>query len=246
MLPCLSVKWCHALESIAYGYHSLASFYIFVLLYPQKNYPAIQTVVNKVGSITNEFRVPKFEVLAGKTDMIAEVKQCGATFKLDYGSVYWNSRLDHEHGRLISLFKSGETICDMFAGIGPFAIPAAKKGCLVYANDLNPDSVNYLKINAKINKVEDCVHTYNMDARKFIAQLMSVPTCETEYVAPLLGSLNKLGEVPQSEDPRETNGTSSTLPNRVMYLQQSYQNHIFMLCRRDGRSFMESVNFLGR
>ncbi|XP_074341377.1 tRNA (guanine(37)-N(1))-methyltransferase 2-like isoform X2 [Apium graveolens] len=171
-----------------------------------KNYPTIQTVVNKVGSITNEFRVPKFEVLAGKTDMIAEVKQCGATFKLDYGSVYWNSRLDREHGRLISLFKSGETICDMFAGIGPFAIPAAKKGCLVYANDLNPDSVNYLRINAKINKVEDCVHTYNMDARKFIAQLMSVPPCETEYVAPLLGSPNELGEVPKNDDPRETNG----------------------------------------
>lgn len=172
-----------------------------------KNYPRIQTVVNKVGSITNEFRVPKFEVLAGKTDMTTEVKQCGATFKLDYGLVYWNSRLDHEHGRLISLFQAGETICDMFAGIGPFAIPAAKKGCLVYANDLNPDSVNYLRINAKINKVEDCVHTYNMDARKFIAQLMSVPTCETEYVAPLLGSPNELGEVPKSEDPRETNGT---------------------------------------
>ncbi|KAL1804776.1 hypothetical protein ACET3Z_027844 [Daucus carota] len=171
-----------------------------------KNYPSIQTVVNKVGSITNEFRVPKFEVLAGKTDMTTEVKQCGATFKLDYGLVYWNSRLDHEHGRLISLFQAGETICDMFAGIGPFAIPAAKKGCLVYANDLNPDSVNYLKINAKINKVEDCVHTYNMDARKFIAQLMSVPTCETQYVAPFPGPLNELGEVPKEEDSGQTNG----------------------------------------
>ncbi|KAL8133045.1 hypothetical protein AgCh_008488 [Apium graveolens] len=171
-----------------------------------KNYPTIQTVVNKVGSITNEFRVPKFEVLAGKTDMTTEVKQCGATFKLDYGLVYWNSRLDHEHGRLISIFQEEETICDMFAGIGPFAIPAAKKGCLVYANDLNPDSVNYLKINAKINKVEDCVHTYNMDARKFIAQLMSVPTCERQYVAPFPGSLNELGEVPNKEDSGQTNG----------------------------------------
>ncbi|KAI3872759.1 hypothetical protein MKW92_022401 [Papaver armeniacum] len=92
-----------------------------------KNQPKIRTVVNKVGSISNEFRVPKFEVLAGIADMDTEVKQYGATFKLDYGLVYWNSRLEHEHIRLVSQFKAGEVICDMFAGIGPFAIPAAQK-----------------------------------------------------------------------------------------------------------------------
>ncbi|KAK6788962.1 hypothetical protein RDI58_012761 [Solanum bulbocastanum] len=140
-----------------------------------KNYPRIQTVVNKVGTITNEFRVPKFEILAGKDDMITEVKQYGATFKLDYSSVYWNSRLEHEHIRLVSKFQAGETVCDMFAGIGPFAIPAAQKGCAVYANDLNPDSIRYLKTNAEISKVDDLVFPYNMDARKFISQLITVP-----------------------------------------------------------------------
>ncbi|KAM5547667.1 tRNA (guanine(37)-N1)-methyltransferase 2 [Rosa sericea] len=140
-----------------------------------KNYPRIKTIVNKVGSISNEFRVPKFEVLAGEKDMVTEVKQYGATFKLDYSLVYWNSRLEHEHIRLISQFRAGEVICDMFAGIGPFAIPAAQKGCIVYANDLNPDSIRYLKINAEINKVGDHVHAYNLDAREFVSQLMAVP-----------------------------------------------------------------------
>ncbi|TVT99127.1 hypothetical protein EJB05_20911 [Eragrostis curvula] len=141
-----------------------------------KNYPRIQTVVNKVGTITNEFRVPQFEILAGKSDMVTEVKQYGATFRLDYGSVYWNSRLEHEHIRLVSLFKKGDVICDMFAGIGPFSIPAAQKGCVVYANDLNPESVHYLRTNAKINKVEDCIFPYNMDARMFMQNLMTVPS----------------------------------------------------------------------
>ncbi|KAG6382564.1 hypothetical protein SASPL_157764 [Salvia splendens] len=143
-----------------------------------KNYPRIKTIVNKVGSITNEFRVPKFEVLAGDSDMVTEVKQYGATFKLDYSLVYWNSRLEHEHLRLISKFHTGDVVCDMFAGIGPFAIPAAQKGCQVYANDLNPDSVHYLNINAQTNKVSDLVRAYNLDGRKFISSLMEVPSSE--------------------------------------------------------------------
>eukprot|EP00262_Sarcandra_glabra_P006606 TRINITY_DN1895_c0_g1_i2.p1 TRINITY_DN1895_c0_g1~~TRINITY_DN1895_c0_g1_i2.p1 ORF type:complete len:326 (+),score=70.29 TRINITY_DN1895_c0_g1_i2:469-1446(+) len=110
--------------------------------------------------------------------MVTEVKQYGATFKLDYGLVYWNSRLEHEHIRLVSQFQAGETICDMFAGIGPFAIPAAQKGCIVYANDLNPNSIHYLKVNAEINKVEDYVCAYNMDARAFMRCLMEVPVCD--------------------------------------------------------------------
>ncbi|KAJ9183392.1 hypothetical protein P3X46_007254 [Hevea brasiliensis] len=143
-----------------------------------KNYPRIRTIVNKVGTITNEFRVPKFEILAGENDMVTEVKQYGATFKLDYSLVYWNSRLEHEHIRLVSQFQPGETICDMFSGIGPFAIPAAQKGCVVYANDLNPHSFQYLRINAKLNKVDDRIYAYNMDARKFISQLMAAPICQ--------------------------------------------------------------------
>lgn len=138
----------------------------------QKNQPQIRTVVNKVGTITNKYRVPKFEVLAGVKNLVTEVKQHGATFKLDYGLVYWNSRLEHEHLRLVSQFSAGEIVCDMFAGVGPFAIPAARKGCIVFANDLNPDSVHYLKVNAEMNKVEDEVCLFNMDARDFIFNLV--------------------------------------------------------------------------
>ncbi|KAG9456706.1 hypothetical protein H6P81_001214 [Aristolochia fimbriata] len=168
-----------------------------------KNQPRIKTVVNKVGTITNEFRVPKFEVLAGTDDMVTEVKQYGATFKLDYGLVYWNSRLEHEHIRLVSLFQAGEVICDMFAGIGPFAIPAAQKGCSVYANDLNPDSVRFLKLNSEVNKVEDCVYSYNMDARAFMIHLVNVPVPDTrsrfdETSLKACQQLNMTNEEPKS------------------------------------------------
>lgn len=40
----------------------------------------------------------------------------------------------------------------MCAGVGPFAVPLALKGCQVYANDLNPRSYHFLKVNAQKNK----------------------------------------------------------------------------------------------
>ena len=42
---------------------------------------------------------------------------------------------------------------DLFAGVGPFAIPAGKKGCTVHANDLNPASYDALQANIVHNKV---------------------------------------------------------------------------------------------
>ena len=47
--------------------------------------------------------------------------------------VYWNSRLESEHKRLVDTFKPGEVVLDVMAGIGPFAIPAAQQGCKVRA-----------------------------------------------------------------------------------------------------------------
>lgn len=72
------------------------------------------------------------------------------------------------------LFKFGEIVCDMFVGIGFFVILVVQKGCFVYVNDLNLDSVWYLKINVQFNKVDELVCVYNMDVRKFIFQLMKV------------------------------------------------------------------------
>eukprot|EP01023_Acetabularia_acetabulum_P030109 TRINITY_DN2835_c0_g1_i2.p1 TRINITY_DN2835_c0_g1~~TRINITY_DN2835_c0_g1_i2.p1 ORF type:complete len:804 (-),score=139.45 TRINITY_DN2835_c0_g1_i2:256-2667(-) len=130
--------------------------------------PTISTVVTKVGSIENEFRVFDMEVIAGENRLETEVVQYGTKFKLDFQKVYWNSRLEQEHKRVVGLLRSSEVIVDMMAGIGPFAIPAARKGCKVYANDLNPDSYRYLEINKKLNKIqEDRLQLFNMDAKTY-------------------------------------------------------------------------------
>ena len=138
-----------------------------------KNSPQIKTVVNKTNTIDTTFRFFKMEVLAGEQSLETSVKEHGCVYEFDFSTVYWNSRLQTEHKRLVDKLSSSEIICDMFAGVGPFVIPAAKKGCLVYANDLNPESYKALCHNAKINHVENKVKVYNMDGRDFVRKLVS-------------------------------------------------------------------------
>ena len=79
--------------------------------------------------------------------------ESGCTFTFDFSKVYWNSRLQHEHDRLIDLLPVGSVVADVMAGVGPFAVPAAKKGCYVLGNDLNPESVRWMRENQAKNKV---------------------------------------------------------------------------------------------
>lgn len=136
-----------------------------------KNGPRVRTIVNKCSTIATEYRTFPLEVLAGEPDLEADVYENGCHFRLNLATVYWNSRLSSEHARLVSEFRPGEVIADLFAGVGPFAVPAAKKGCVVYANDLNPQSHHYLVANVQRNHVARSVHTKNLDARAFVREL---------------------------------------------------------------------------
>ena len=132
--------------------------------------PAIRTVLNKTANISNTFRVFPMELIAGVQDLETVVKEQNCFFQFDFSKVYWNSRLQFEHERLVGLFQKGDFICDVFAGVGPFAIPAVKlKDCTVFANDLNPDSVHWLRKNCIKNKINSSkLHIYNEDAAQFI------------------------------------------------------------------------------
>lgn len=63
-------------------------------------------------------------------------------------------------------------VYDVFAGVGPFAVPAGRKKCIVIANDLNPDSYKWLKHNFTLNKVKCEFHTHNLDGRQFIRTIL--------------------------------------------------------------------------
>ncbi|XP_029349199.1 tRNA (guanine(37)-N(1))-methyltransferase [Echeneis naucrates] len=130
--------------------------------------PGVTCVVNKTNIIDSTYRNFKMEVLAGEENMVAKVKENSVTYEFDFSRVYWNPRLSTEHQRVVELVKRGDTVLDVFAGVGPFAIPAARLGANVLANDLNPESYRWLQHNCKLNKVDSKVRTFNLDGRAFI------------------------------------------------------------------------------
>ena len=152
--------------------------------------PAIRCVVNKLSAISNEYRVLPMEVIAGdEADTRVLVKEHGCQFRFDYRLVYWNSRLATEHRRLVELIQPHDTVVDIFAGIGPFVISAAKRAqqsaqadgeagreekqqpCHILANDKNVHSFDALNDNVALNGVSGRLRTYNMDAREFVADV---------------------------------------------------------------------------
>jgi len=134
--------------------------------------PTVRTVINKTDDVgtNSEYRTFGYEVLAGESSMNVEIREEECVFRFDYSKVYWNSRLNTEHKRLVAMFNPGEVVCDVMAGVGPFAIPSGKKGVFVWANDLNPDSYASMKDAVIRNKVENFVRPFCEDGHTFIHQ----------------------------------------------------------------------------
>lgn len=96
------------------------------------------------------------------------LKEQDCEFRFNFARVYWNSRLETEHRRLVEKFGTGQLVCDVMAGVGPFAVPAGRKRIFVWANDLNPHGWEAMEDAIQRNKVKDFVKAFNMDGRDFI------------------------------------------------------------------------------
>jgi tRNA (guanine37-N1)-methyltransferase len=132
--------------------------------------PTVTTVINKTFDVGTEsvFRTFPYEVLAGPDDLDVVVHESGCEFRFNFGQVYWNPRLGTEHARLFETFEAGEAVCDVMAGVGPFAIPAGRRKVFVWANDLNPHSFDSLQDAVGRNRVGEFVTASCEDGRRFI------------------------------------------------------------------------------
>lgn len=133
----------------------------------------IKTVLLKAGKVEGIFRIPKYELIGGVENYKTIHREYGIKLKVDLSKAYYSPRLAMEHNRVASQVKDGEVVVDMFAGIGPFSIMMANRvKAKIYAIDINPNAVELIKENVKINKLKGEVIALCGDVRNFLNMLM--------------------------------------------------------------------------
>jgi tRNA (guanine37-N1)-methyltransferase len=167
----------------------------------QKN---IKTVLTPTTSIMGDFRVRGLKYLAGEIKTVTCHKESGCSFKVDVEKCYFSPRLSFEHSRIAKLVESGETVVNMFAGIGCFSIFIAKTASQtrVYSIDVNPTAIQCMEENVRINEVEEYVFPMLGDAKDIINSklqgvadrvLMPLPEIALEYLPHALSALKQAG-----------------------------------------------------
>lgn len=128
----------------------------------------IKTVLAKAGDISGVYRLREYILLCGENKTRTIHKEFGCQYHVDVAKAYFSPRLSHEHERVASQVQAGENVVDLFAGVGPFSVLIGKRQseAKVYAVDLNPDAVELLKLNVRVNRVENRVFPICADARE--------------------------------------------------------------------------------
>ena len=153
---------------------------------------SIKTVLAKVSAIGGKYRLRKYERLAGIKETKTIHREHGCVYHLDPRKVYFSPRLSQEHWRVTKKVKTDEVIIDMFAGVGPFSIQIAKRhsSVKVYAIDINPSAIRFLKQNIIANKVNNVTPILG-DARETIVSdlaskadriIMNMPERAIEFI----------------------------------------------------------------
>jgi tRNA (guanine37-N1)-methyltransferase len=127
-----------------------------------------ETVVGRASKVTGEFRTREFDLLAGDGTETVH-REYGHEFLLDIAAVYFSPRLATERHRVAEQTDEGDRVVDMFAGVGPFAVPIAARGARVLAVDKNPAAARYCRENSRRNGVADRAEVREADVRDVAA-----------------------------------------------------------------------------
>jgi tRNA (guanine37-N1)-methyltransferase len=171
-----------------------------------KAHKQTSTVLAKSGAVEGVYRIRDFEVIAGIKKTVTVYREYGCMYHVDVAKAYFSPRLSTEHNRVASQVKDGETVVDLFAGVGPFAIPIAKKheNVRVYAVDVNPDAIALLKRNIAVNRAEKQVVPLFGDARQVVRErlsgkadrvIMNLPETALEFVGVACEALKSAGGI---------------------------------------------------
>jgi tRNA (guanine37-N1)-methyltransferase len=165
-----------------------------------------KAVFAQVSPVRGDYRVRNLEFIAGENRTITEYREHGCRFRVDVAKTYFSPRLSTERLRIANMVGEGETIVNMFAGVGTYSILMARmnKTCKVYSIDSNAVAAELCEANAKLNKVQDRVVSIHGDAGEVIKDklagqadrvLMPLPESAKEFVDSAVLALKKKGVV---------------------------------------------------
>lgn len=166
----------------------------------------INVVLRQRTPVEGLLRIRRFEHIAGENRTETIYKECGAIFRVDVERVYFSPRLSNERLRISKLVSDGETVVNMFAGVGPYSILIARKvdNAVIHSIDINPVAIEYHLANNILNKVTDKIITYRGDAKEIIIKylsstadrvLMPLPEYALQYLEYALHALKNKGYI---------------------------------------------------
>jgi len=136
-----------------------------------ENVHPAKSVFYQATPVEGDFRTRNLEILAGEDNTETEYKEYGCRFKVDVEKAFFSPRLSTERDRIASMIQEGETVINMFGGVGMFSIIAAKKKkCTVYNIDLNPYAAKLCEENIKLNKLAGKVISIQGDAAQIVKE----------------------------------------------------------------------------
>jgi len=136
-----------------------------------KQVKIVKSVFYQASPVEGDFRIRNLEILAGEDTTETEYKEFGCRFEVDVANAFFSPRLSTERERIANLIQDGETMVNMFAGVGMFSILAAKKkNCTVYSIDINPIASKLCEKNIELNKLVGKVISINGDTVTIIEE----------------------------------------------------------------------------
>ncbi|MBA4452534.1 MAG: class I SAM-dependent methyltransferase family protein [Nitrosopumilaceae archaeon] len=145
----------------------------------------VKSVFYQASPVEGDFRTRNLEILAGEDNTETEYKEFGCRFTVDVANAFFSPRLSTERERIANLIQDGETMVNMFAGVGMFSIMAAKrKKCTVYSLDINPIASKLCEKNIELNKLAGNVISINGDTSKIIDEQLENKADRTLMLLP--------------------------------------------------------------
>ncbi|XP_071956278.1 tRNA wybutosine-synthesizing protein 2 homolog [Antedon mediterranea] len=119
------------------------------------------------GVHSDGFRTPNVELLLGDSGWVQHIDN-GIRYSFDITKCMFSSGNITEKIRVANMNCDGETIVDLYAGIGYFTLPylVHANAAFVHACEWNPNAIAALKRNLVLNKVQDRCTVYEGDNRQ--------------------------------------------------------------------------------